>query len=89
MFRFVEDFCTWLDEECRRINLPIELSTYDFDGISFHSAEFQDTWISTLRKFDILISTVHPPRNNFHSPLFAAQCIQKAFFLFILGCIYP
>ncbi len=66
----------WLANECK--NYSINLVTYDYKKITIKDIQGLEIWIKALRKCDVAICTVHPPREKFHCSTFAAKCIKKA-----------
>jgi glycosyltransferase involved in cell wall biosynthesis len=59
-------------------SLGANVYTYDWDNIQHDKNKYQDSWIEGLKKSDIAICTVHPPRNSFHCTIFGAECIKEA-----------
>ncbi len=66
----------WITEECQKLTDSINLTTYDYLGITTQSQKDIEIWGKTLANSDIALCTVHPPRNNFHCSTFAARCIK-------------
>jgi glycosyltransferase involved in cell wall biosynthesis len=54
-----------------------EIFTYDWDAVIDARAEDQEIWTQALRDCDIVICTVHPPREGFHCAVFAGLCIRE------------
>ncbi|MEN8241262.1 MAG: glycosyltransferase family 4 protein [Chloroflexota bacterium] len=53
------------------------IATYDWDGVVKESAHDQEIWTEALRDCDVVICTVHPPREGFHCSVFAGRCIKE------------
>lgn len=68
----------WLAEECRNLPFDILILKYDYHGIISQNINYLNEWIHALRNCDIVICTVHPPRDDFHCSIFAAKCIKQA-----------
>jgi len=51
--------------------------TYDWDGVCSKSDEYKKIWIEGLECCDVAVTTVHPPRNNFHCSIFGGLCIRE------------
>ena len=52
--------------------------TYDWEEIAQNKNRHMVSWIKGIAASDVAICTVHPPRNNFHCSIFAAECIKEA-----------
>lgn len=52
--------------------------TYDFDDIPFNGDKYEQAWIDGLKEMEVAITTVHPPRDNFHCVPYAGECLHKA-----------
>ena len=59
----------WVAEECRAIGANVV--TYDYEHVEAL------IWESALRNCDVVVCTVHPPRDDFHCSVFAAECIRN------------
>jgi glycosyltransferase involved in cell wall biosynthesis len=59
-------------------DLDVRLFTYDSDEVTTRDARHRDIWTEALAPTDVAVCTVHPPRNDFHCSLFAAECIAAA-----------
>lgn len=68
----------WLAKECRNLPFDILLLKYDYHGIISQNINHLNEWIHALSNCDIVICTVHPPRDDFHCSVFAAKCIKQA-----------
>lgn len=68
----------WLATECREMQINVNIITYNFEEIVSQSKEHEEMWTKALATCDIVICTVHPPRNGFQCSKFAARCIRKA-----------
>jgi glycosyltransferase involved in cell wall biosynthesis len=60
------------------VNLGIDIFTYDWDKVIQERDEHVQIWTAALRKCDVALCTVHPPRGSFHCAVFAARCIRTA-----------
>lgn len=52
--------------------------TYDWVEVTQERDEDVQIWTDALRRCDVAICTVHPPREGFHCSVFAARCIAAA-----------
>ena len=62
--------------ECAK--LGAEIFTYNWENISQNKEKYKKVWIEGLKKSDVAVCTVHPPRDGFHCSVFAAECIKQA-----------
>lgn len=60
---------------CRRVGARV--FTYCFEDISKHPNKYQNAWMNELAPCDVAVVTVHPPREGFHSSVFAEKCIRE------------
>jgi glycosyltransferase involved in cell wall biosynthesis len=67
---------SWVVNQTRDLNASIY--TYDWDAVVEEKAEDVEVWTSAMANCDIVICTVHPPRQGFHCAVFAARCLQRA-----------
>lgn len=67
---------SFVANECK--NAGAEVFSYNWEKLPKHKKETKLSWINGLRNSDVAICTVHPPRNNFHCSMFAAECIKEA-----------
>jgi glycosyltransferase involved in cell wall biosynthesis len=51
---------------------------YDWDDVVQEAEEQAQIWTAALRQCDVVLCTVHPPREGFHCAVFAARCIKTA-----------
>jgi glycosyltransferase involved in cell wall biosynthesis len=51
---------------------------YDWDDIVANPDSYREAWTEGLRNMDVAVCTVHPPREDFHCSIYAAQCIKAA-----------
>jgi len=65
----------WVAEQCR--STKASLVEYDFDEVANQSRADRLNWIDALQDCDIVVCTVHPPRDGFHASVFVARCIQE------------
>lgn len=66
---------SWVANTCRDFGARVR--TYDYDKVVDKSDEFKEVWIEALTPCDVAVTTVHPPRNNFHCAIFAGECIKE------------
>ena len=66
---------SWIVEHCRHTGAII--TTYGWDDVIHEDHHNQDIWTKALRDCDVVICTVHPPRQGFHCSVFAARCIKE------------
>jgi glycosyltransferase involved in cell wall biosynthesis len=66
---------SWIVEQCRHTGAKI--TTYDWDEVVHEDPHYQVVWTKALMDCDVAICTVHPPRQEFHSSVFAARCIKE------------
>lgn len=52
--------------------------TYDYDLIKEQATDFKASWTAALMPCEVAVTTVHPPRGNFHCAMFAGECIKDA-----------
>lgn len=55
-----------------------EIFGYDWDDIALNEATYKQSWTDGLKKMDVAVCTVHPPRNGFHCSVFAGACLKEA-----------
>lgn len=55
-----------------------EVFTYDWDDIAVNSEQYRQIWTEALKKMDVAVCTVHPPRKGFHCSVFAGSCLKKS-----------
>ncbi len=67
---------SWMVQQCE--NLRVGIFSYDWEGVVNRSKEDVLLWTEALSQCDVAVCTVHPPRNDFHCSVFAAQCIKAA-----------
>lgn len=67
----------WLEKQISAKKSKISLFTYDFDTITKEGIEAINTWIIALKRCDVAICTIHPPRSTFHCVVFTAKCIKN------------
>ena len=67
---------SWVAEQCRYSGAII--STYDWDDVIQEDRRNREIWTNALRKCDVAVCTVHPPRDGFHCSVFAASCIKES-----------
>jgi len=65
---------SWVAKQCNQ--MQVNVATYDWDEIIHEGAHNVEIWTNALRECDVVICTVHPPRNGFHCSVFAARCIR-------------
>lgn len=66
---------TWMVEQNRHTGATI--STYDWEGVIKEDAHHRKVWTDALDPCDVVVCTVHPPREGFHCAVFAARCIKE------------
>lgn len=66
---------SWIVEQC--LHLGAIISTYDWDEVTQETRHCQEIWTNALSQCDMVICTVHPPRDGFHCAVFAARCIRE------------
>ena len=66
---------SWVEKECSLRGARV--ITYDWDGVCFMGDEDKKIWIEGLAPCDVAVTTVHPPRNNFHCSVFGGLCIRE------------
>ena len=54
-----------------------EVTTYDFEEVAKKPEKFKQAWIKGLGPCDVAVTTVHPPRKDFHCVGFGAECISS------------
>ncbi len=67
---------SWVAKICKQAGA--EVRTYDYNKIVDEDSENKNIWIKALELCDVVICTVHPPRQNFHCSIFAGTCIKEA-----------
>jgi glycosyltransferase involved in cell wall biosynthesis len=65
---------SWLVKQCAETKAHI--ATYDWGEVVKREAHHIKIWTDALRDCDVAVCTVHPPREGFHSSIFAAYCIK-------------
>lgn len=53
------------------------VTTYDYDDIVVNPDRYEGAWIAGLADCDVAVTTVHPPRKDFHCVGFGAKCIKE------------
>jgi glycosyltransferase involved in cell wall biosynthesis len=66
---------SWVVDQCRESGAII--STYNWDEVIQENAHHQEIWTNALTECDVVVCTVHPPRDGFHCSVFAARCIRE------------
>ncbi len=54
------------------------LVTYDYDAVTEQSDEHKSIWRDAFADSDVVVCTVHPPREGFHCSVFAGAVIKEA-----------
>jgi glycosyltransferase involved in cell wall biosynthesis len=67
---------SWIVHQCA--DSGVQIFTYDWDEVVQERDEDVQIWTEALRKCDVAVCTVHPPREGFHCSVFAARCIAAA-----------
>jgi glycosyltransferase involved in cell wall biosynthesis len=67
---------SYVANKCKKYGANIY--TYNWDDIPNDKNKYMDNWIEGLKNSDVAICTVHPPRDNFHCSIYAAECIKEA-----------
>jgi glycosyltransferase involved in cell wall biosynthesis len=67
---------SWVVNQCR--DTGAKNFTYDWDEVVKENPDNQRIWTESLQDCDVVICTVHPPRDGFHCSVFAAKCIKEA-----------
>ena len=67
---------SWVASQC--IGSGARLATYNWDAVVQQDDYHQTLWTEALRRCDVALCTVHPPREKFHCVTFAGRCIQEA-----------
>jgi glycosyltransferase involved in cell wall biosynthesis len=62
----------------QRADSGASIFTYDWDDVVQEAEEQAQIWTAALRQCDVVLCTVHPPREGFHCAVFAARCIKTA-----------
>lgn len=62
----------------QRADSGAQIFTYDWDEVVQERDEHVQIWTEALRQCDVILCTVHPPREGFHCSVFAARCIAAA-----------
>jgi len=57
-------------------NTQARQKTYDWERVTSQDIDAVERWTEALRPVDVAVCTVHPPRNGFHTSIFAACCIK-------------
>jgi len=65
---------SWIGKQVRETDAQIR--SYDWDDVVQGSAQQVKIWMDALKKCDVALCTVHPPRNDFHCVSFAAKVIH-------------
>jgi len=65
---------SWIMKECSKYKL-LNITSYDFKKIITENKKYITLWSKALKKCDVAVCTVNPPRNNFHCVKFASKCI--------------
>lgn len=65
---------SFVAEDCRQAGARV--CTYDYDRIADNRDEFKAIWTEALAPCAVAVTTVHPPRGNFHCAMFAGECIK-------------
>jgi glycosyltransferase involved in cell wall biosynthesis len=65
----------WIALQCAKAN--INLVTYNYQTVVTEDDNHVEIWTDALKKSDIAVCTVHPPREGFHCSTFAARCIKE------------
>lgn len=66
---------SWVVEQSRPTQAHIV--TYDWEAVVAEDKRNITIWTNALRECDVVICTVHPPRQGFHCAVFAARCIRE------------
>ncbi len=66
---------TWIAEKCA--SLGARVCTYDWNEVCSKDDANKKIWINALTPCDTAVTTVHPPRNDFHCAMFAGECIRE------------
>jgi glycosyltransferase involved in cell wall biosynthesis len=67
---------SWIVNACA--DYGVSIFTYDWDEVIHERDEHIQQWTEALRQCDVVLCTVHPPRDGFHCAVFAARCINMA-----------
>jgi len=67
---------SWIVNQCT--DSGARIFTYDWDEVVQERDEHVHAWTEALRRCDVAVCTVHPPRAGFHCSVFAARCIAAA-----------
>jgi glycosyltransferase involved in cell wall biosynthesis len=67
---------SWIVRQCA--DLQVDIFTYDWDNVVRKREEDVLVWTEALSQCDVAVCTVHPPREDFHCSVFAAECIKAA-----------
>jgi glycosyltransferase involved in cell wall biosynthesis len=67
---------SWIVDQCT--NSGAQIFTYDWDEVVLERAEDIQIWSEAMRRCDVAVCTVHPPREGFHCSVFAARCIAAS-----------
>jgi len=57
-------------------SLGADVHTYDWDDIAVNPDKYHVIWKEALKKMDVAVCTVHPPREGFHCSVFAGKCLR-------------
>ncbi len=66
---------SFVAEDCRAVGARV--CTYDYDAIVEQGEEFELLWRDALAPCAVAVTTVHPPRQDFHCSVFAGRVIKK------------
>ncbi len=66
----------WVAKECAKT--AARVVTYDYEDVVSKDHNNIGIWTDALKDCDVAICTVHPPRQDFHCSVFAAECIKQA-----------
>ncbi len=66
---------TWVSKECALRGARVV--TYDWNSVCSMDIKNKRIWIEGLAPCDVAVTTVHPPRNNFHCSVFGGLCIRE------------
>ncbi len=53
------------------------ICTYDYEAAAMDNEEMKKVWIEGLAPCKVAVTTIHPPRDDFHCSVFAAKCIKE------------
>ena len=66
---------SFVAEECQEAGA--QGFTYDYDTVVSMDPINQKLWTDALQICDVMVCTVHPPRDSFHCAVFAGKCIKE------------